>query len=207
MSKTNPFKVQSFFFRTGFEYDPGMNHTRSIFNFSRDKEAQFRFEVLEFHKRWGTKATVDAYKVSKPTVYRWKKAFKDSLGRLDSLIPTSTAPKRKRVMLVDPNIVLFIKDQREKYGRLGKEKVKPLLDEFCKEKNLETISISKIGRVIKQRGLSPKTRRIYHNASAKYSDRKLSYKLKIRHSPKTDLLAMLKLTLLPDLTTELGIMS
>ena len=85
MSKVNPFKIQSFFFRTGFGYDSGMSHTRSILRFSRNREAQFRLEVIEFQKKWGTRAALDAYKVGRATLFRWKKTLLSAQGRLEFL--------------------------------------------------------------------------------------------------------------------------
>lgn len=53
----------------------------------------------------------------------------------------------------DPRVIEFIKELRKRYPRLGKEKIKPLLDEFCSQNNLKTISISTIGRIIKKKNL------------------------------------------------------
>lgn len=53
-------------------------------------------------------------------------------------------------MFVDKEVYEFIKDLREKHPRVGKKKIKILLDEFCQKKNLECISESKIGRIIKR---------------------------------------------------------
>ena len=61
------------------------------------------------------KLTVEAFGVSKSTIYRWIKNYKSS----------SNNPK------------------------LGKEKIKVLLDELCKQHNIPTISVSSIGNIIK----------------------------------------------------------
>ena len=181
-----PTRLHSLFFGTALYNDPHMAINLSLFKFSKDQKAQFRMEVLEFHKKWGTKATFDAYRISKPTVYRWKQRLTLSLGRLDSLIPLSTAPKTKRTMKVDPKITDFISSLRTQYGHLGKEKIKPLLDEFCKTEGqgLTSVSISTIGRIIKRRSLTLTTKRTYHNPSTKWGHRKLHYKQKVKHSPK-----------------------
>jgi len=157
---------------------------RSIQSFSKSEVADLRLKVIEFHKSYGTKATRDAFPVSKATIYRWKKILKDSRGRLESLIPASTAPKRKRRMMTDPRIIGFIKVIREKRGRLGKEKIKPLLDEYCKELGIKTLSESTIGKVIKRNNLYVKTKRIYHNPIGAYRKKNISYKTKVKHSPK-----------------------
>jgi hypothetical protein len=167
-------------------YNPRMiKQIKSIMAFSRSNVAEFRLKVIEFHDKYGTKATVDAFSVSKPTVYRWKKTFKDSKEVLESLIPDSRSPKRKRVMMTHFKIIEFIKDIREKHSHLGKEKIKPLLDEYCIDNHLDSISESTIGKVIKRHNLYPKSRRIYHNPSHAHSKAKLSYKTKVKRSPKS----------------------
>ena len=119
---------------------------RSVSSFSKSDAADFRLKVIEFHKIYGTKAAISAFQVSKATVYRWKKILKDSKGRLESLIPASTSPKRKRRMNTDPRIVEFIRTLREK-RRIGKEKIKSLLDEECLKLSIKTLSESTIGNV------------------------------------------------------------
>ncbi len=103
---------------------------------------------------------------------------------LSSLIPRSRSPKRKRVMNTDFRIIEFIKSLRGKYGHLGKEKIKPLLDEYCLKENINSISESTIGKVIKRHNLYHKARRIYHNPLHRHSKAKLSYKHKVKRSPK-----------------------
>lgn len=142
-------------------------------------------EVLEFTKKWGTKAAIDAYKVSRPSIFRWKKALRDSQGLLESLIPKSRAPHSKRVMRVDPRVIEFISSLREDHPRLGKEKIKPLLDQYCQEQKMDKISISKIGRIIKKHHLFfQKAGRYYHNPEGGFAKRHISYKTRIKFSPK-----------------------
>lgn len=157
---------------------------RSISSFSKSEVADFRLRIVEFHKTYGTLATVSAFQVSKPTVYRWRKMLKDNQGRLESLIPTSTSPKHKRRMMTDHRIITFIKGIREKRGRLGKEKIKPLLDEYCEKLRIKSLSESTIGKVIKRNNLYVKSRRIYHNPNGAYRKKNISYKTRVKHSPK-----------------------
>ena len=70
-----------------------INQIISQAKFTTSQVAQFRLKAVEFHKKHGTKATTDAYGISKPTIYRWRKLLNDSGGRLASLIPKSKAPK------------------------------------------------------------------------------------------------------------------
>ncbi len=157
---------------------------RSVLFFSKSQMAETRLKIIEFHGKYGTRATVEAFEISKPTIYRWKKTLKDNLGRLESLVPASRSPKRKRVMNTNFKIIEFIKSLREQYGHLGKEKIKPLLEEYCLKENIKSISESTIGKVIKRHNLYSKSRRIYHNPLHRHSKARLSYKLKVKKSPK-----------------------
>jgi len=157
---------------------------RSILNFNSSTVAKTRLQVIEFHGKYGTEATVDAYGVSKQTIYRWKKKLNDNQGELESLIPLSRSPKTKRKMMTHPEIILFIKNLREDKPRLGKEKIKPLLDEFFREKRITPIAESTIGKVIKRHNIYPKPRRIYHNPLHNHSKAKLNYKKRVKKSPK-----------------------
>jgi putative transposase len=53
-------------------------------------------------------------------------------------------------MSVEPRIYEFIKDLKEKHLRLGKEKIKVLLDQAFQGKNLKTIASSRIGKILKR---------------------------------------------------------
>lgn len=156
---------------------------RSILSFNNSQVAETRLQIIEFHKKYGTKATIDAFLVSKSTIYRWKKTLKDNGGELDSLIPASRSPKRKRSINTHFKIIEFIKTTREQYGHLGKEKIKPLLDEYCLKDNIKSISESTIGKVIKRHNLYSKSRRIYHNPIHHHSKAKLAYKTRVKKSP------------------------
>ena len=162
-----------------------MNSIISTNRFSDSQTAQYRLKILKFHKQYGTATTKAAYEVSKATVYRWKKRFEDSQGKLQSLIPHSRSPKRKRVMETHFKVTKFIKTLREKHPRIGKEKIKPLLDEYCQQQELPTISASTIGKLIKRHNLfySP-SKRMYHNPGSGFARRKRNYKTKIKHSPQ-----------------------
>jgi len=153
--------------------------------FSKSEVARFRLEVINFYDKHGLSATIDAYGVSRATIFRWKKSLKSSGGKLESLIPKSKAPKRRRKMTTPPEIIDFIKDLREKHPRIGKEKIKPLLDEYCKERGLKTVSASTIGKIIKRYKLFySRTGRVYHNPNSKWANKGRSYRARVKRSPK-----------------------
>jgi transposase InsO family protein len=143
--------------------------------------AVLREQILVFFAQYGLQASIDAYHVSKATIYRWRKLYLTSYKEPASLIPKSRAPINRRTMRVNYRIVDFIKDIRKERGRIGKEKIKPLLDEFCRSNATNSISQSKIGRVISKFNLYNAPARVYHNGRAKAYRR---YKEKIKHAPK-----------------------
>lgn len=103
-----------------------MKILRSIYISSKEDIISFRL-VLNFHSLYGTKATMQTYGISKATIYRWK--------------------KRKRE--VSKEVEEFIISYREGYPGVGKETIKYALDNFCDLKGIKKISVSTIGRIIK----------------------------------------------------------
>jgi hypothetical protein len=160
-------------------YNVASNATNTMLQLN--SPALLREQILCFHKQYGTKATIDAYKLSKATIYRWRRLYIRSRSDVVSLIPRSKAPLNKRTMRVDYRCIEFIKNLRIKRGRIGKEKVKPLLDEYSATNNIATLSLSKIGRVIRKYNLSYSPQRLYHNGKSKPYIR---YKKKIKQAPK-----------------------
>jgi len=161
-----------------------MKYITSLSQYNQSEEAQIRNDILTFSDKHGIDATIDAYRVSRRTLFRWKRNLRKSGGRLSSLVPDSTKPKHTRSMMTHPQIISFIRDIRKKYTNLGKEKIKPLLDEYCEEKSLVPISASTIGKVIRRYHMIHKTNRYYHNPDNGFARRKVKYKRRVRRSPK-----------------------
>ena len=126
--------------------------------------AKRRLEALSFFEKHGILATIDAFKISRSTIYSWKRALKLSKHNLSSLIPKSTRPLNVRQMVVDDQILSFIRNLRENNYRLGKAKIKILLDAFCDEQSIRItkISASQVGKIIKRYNLSYPPNRAYH---------------------------------------------
>lgn len=80
--------------------------------------------------------------VSKVIIYRWNEKLNDNDRILESFMSLSKAPKRNRIMRICLKSINFIKSLQESKSHLGKEKIKSLLDDFCKEKNIISISQS-----------------------------------------------------------------
>ncbi len=112
-------------------------------------EARKRAKILVFWKKYGLKATTEAFGVSRATLFEWKKRLKDGKGRLTSLNMKDKAPRKRRVRLWPIEIIRMIKIIRSEHPNLGKEKLHPELKEWCLKQGLACPSIATIGRLIK----------------------------------------------------------
>jgi len=140
----------------------------SINRNQQDKTAQYRLKVLKHFWKHGLDSTLDAFPVSRPTIFRWQRELKISGGKLQSLIPKSTRPRRVRKMEVSTQIVDKIKSLRKKWPNLSKHKLKPLLDVYCAEIGHKTISATTIGEVIKRNNFFFKDAgKVYHDPNRK----------------------------------------
>ena len=113
-------------------------------------KAEERARILTFWKRHGDAATKEAFRVSRPTLYRWQAMLTASNGKLESLVPKSTAPKNKRKRVIPREIEDLIAAER-KMECIGKDKLAILI----KEDGVGTQSSSTVGRMIsdlKQQG-------------------------------------------------------
>ena len=119
-------------------------------------KAKNKAKILSFWAKHGLEATIDAFPVKRSTLFLWKKKLKDNNGKLEALNDQSKSPHNKRQRITDKRIEYFIIAQRTEHPRLGKDKLKPLLNDHCLKENIVSISESTIGRVIndlKEKGL------------------------------------------------------
>ena len=166
---------------------------KSMRRFSKDDVAQERLKIIEFYKEYGERATIKAFGIKRNTVFVWKKRLKESRNSLASLIPISTTPKTQRRMTTNPKIVSEIRKLREKYPRLGKDKIKPILNKYCLKEGLTPISISTIGKVIKRNNFFfQKIGRMYHNPSSKWAKNKAK-RDRVRYAPKPNTVGYLEM--------------
>jgi transposase InsO family protein len=112
------------------------------------KEANKRIKILQFYDKYGLDATIEAFSVSRRTIFRWKAILKENQGNKHSLEPKSTKPKNKRKPTTPKVIIDEIKKLREKHPNIGKAKLYVMLKPWCKKNNLSLPSESTIGRLI-----------------------------------------------------------
>lgn len=156
----------------------------SLRKYSESEVAQQRMKVIRFYEEYGEKATKEAFGADRKVISRWRKKLKDSGGKLMSLIPLSTRPRKVRRSTIPNEIIQTIKSLREEHPKLGKEKIKPLLDEYCRQKGLKTVSEPSIGNIIKRHQFFfQKTGRVYHNPDSKWARKgtKKDKRLKVKH--------------------------
>lgn len=117
-------------------------------------------------------------------MHNFKLYLTQSQGILSFLIPKSRKPKRMRQMNTDARLLEMISELRKLHPRIGKRKIKPLLDKYAIGLGIKPIAVDTIGKVIKRNHLFyQKQGRIYHNPSSKCATKKINYKTKVKHSP------------------------
>jgi len=143
-------------------------------------KAEERARILTFWKKHGNMATREAFRVSRPTLFRWQQRLDEGGGKLESLVPKSTAPKTKRKRLI-PKAILDLIIKERSHERIGKEKIARLL----KDDKIAVISPSTVGRMLhdlKKQGKLPAPVRISLNGkTGKLIERKpKAYRQKLR---------------------------
>jgi transposase InsO family protein len=132
------------------------------------KEATKRIKIIEFWKRHGLEATTEAFGARKSSLYAWTKRLRENGGKTESLNPGKQARKRQNKREIHPQLLMEIKRLRlEVCPNMGKEKIKIKLDTHSKENNLPIYSVSKIGRIIKERKIYHHRQKFYHNGKLK----------------------------------------
>ena len=160
----------------------------SLRRFSEDEVAQERMKIIKFYEKHGEQATKEAFGADRKVISRWRQKLVKGQGRLSALIPTSTRPHHTRTPLTDQRIIGWISKQREDHPRIGKEKLKPDLDEYCRSTGVSTASVSTIGNIIKRHQFfyQQSNWRVYHNPNSAWARKAVRKKkrLRIKHSPK-----------------------
>lgn len=139
------------------------------------EQAKERCRILAFWEKHGDTATVEAFKVSRRTLFRWQKKLKAEGGKLEGLNARNTAPKRRRERKIPDVIKNFILKERKYDPQLSKDKLAVLM----REDKVANLSASTVGRMLndlKKRGvlsnpvklsLSGKTGRLIERKSLK----------------------------------------
>jgi transposase InsO family protein len=110
--------------------------------------AQRRLEILHFWQRHGLEATLDAFQLSRRTLYLWRAKLNAEGGNVAALAPRSTAPRRRRQRQWPAALLAEIRRLRTVHPNLAKEKLHVLLVPFAAARQLPCPSARTIGRLI-----------------------------------------------------------
>ena len=141
-----------------FSVNRGVKGSRTLqeyairFAYMISETAKSRARILTFWKKYGLAATVDAHGVHRRTLFNWQKRLRGDKGKLESLNSRSKAPKVKRRRLWSPSVIEEVKRLRFEHQNLGKEKLHPLLKEYCNTHRLTCPKPKTIGRIFKDLG-------------------------------------------------------
>ena len=142
--------------------------------------AQKRIKILLFWEKYGTLATKEAFNVSRPTLFRWKKELEDNHGRLDALNKKSTAPKGRRKRVIPEPVKNFIIKERQFDPHLSKNKLAILM----KEDVIANLSASTVGRMLgdlkKQGVLRKETKLSYYAKTGTFREKSMVKRTKLR---------------------------
>ena len=130
-----------------------MNISYDLSQYINHPEVVKKVHIVTFFDTYGLTVTKDAFKIGRSTIFLWRRKIKEGKGSLLDLINKSKKPYNTRRMYVNEKIYEFIRNLREEIPRIGKDKIKVLLDEYCRDNNILSVSSSKIGKIIKRNNL------------------------------------------------------
>jgi transposase InsO family protein len=140
-------------------------------------------KILEHWKKYGLESTISAFEKSERTLWNWKGRLEANSGKPEALNPGRRTPQKKRRRIWDDRILEEIRRLRsaEEHPNLGKEKIYPLLEDFCDSEGLgECPKPKTIGRLIKDMGgLRTFPQKVSHFGKVKRVNRK-----KVLRKPK-----------------------
>lgn len=156
-------------------------HNRALrWTYMVTSKAKLKLDALLFWEKHGLSATMDAFHVSRRTLFLWKKQFQEGRKKPEALNERSKAPKNKRIRSWPLELLQEIKRQRMEHPNLGKEKLQILLKPFCLQHSIPIPSASTVGRLINDMGgLRVFPQKVSHFGKVKRANRK-----KVQRKPK-----------------------
>ncbi|MDR1244806.1 MAG: hypothetical protein LBJ98_02380 [Endomicrobium sp.] len=103
----------------------------------KSQETKYRKSVIEHYEEYGLGSRLDAYKISRATLYNWQKKYLE-IG-IYGLIKGLRSPKKKRCSKVPLEVKEYICKYRDQHKGVRKECIKPELDRFCCENGFKGI--------------------------------------------------------------------
>lgn len=116
------------------------------------EKALQKAKIILFAEKHGHKIALEAFSLKSRTLYHWKRLWKQGGKKPEALNEKKRIPKNKRKRSWPEELIAEIKRIRWEHPNLGKDKIHPILQRFCKEKNLQCPKAKTIGRLIKDCG-------------------------------------------------------
>ena len=113
-----------------------------------ETEAQRRYRILSFWRNHGLQATLDAFRVSRRTLFNWQSRLAGEGGNMAALASQSRASRHRRQRQWPASVLAEIRRLRKQHPNLGKEKIHVLLSAFCATRQLACPAPRTIGRII-----------------------------------------------------------
>ena len=120
---------------------------------------------------------MEAFQVSRRTLFRWQKKLEKSLGKLEGLNTGNTAPKKRRKREIPEKVKDFILNERKYDPNLSKDKLAVLM----KEDGIADLSASTVGRMmndLKRQGVLRKEVKLSYHAKTDSHHEKMKLKRK-----------------------------
>lgn len=110
-------------------------------------------KIIIHWQKYGIKSAMDAFSISRRTLFNWKSSLKKGKGKIESLNPGNRAPKNKRKRLWDVRILEEIRRLRDEHPNLGADKIYPLLLDYTDTEDISRCpKSSTIERIIQDMG-------------------------------------------------------
>lgn len=141
-----------------FNINRGVRGSRTLqenalrFAYMITEEAKRRARILTFWKAYGSKATKEAFGISRTTLFRWQAVLKKKKGKLEALNVGNRAPRHRRKRVIPEVVQATIVRERYFDPQLGKDKLAHVIQE---DVGIE-LSPSTVGRMLtdlKQQGV------------------------------------------------------
>lgn len=145
------------------------------FRYMITEQAKERCRILAFWEKHGDTPTMEAFKVSRRTLFRWQKKLETSLGKLEGLNKGSTAPKKRNKRLIPQKVQDFILEERKFDPHLSKDKLAVLM----REDGVANLSASTVGRMLndlKRQGVLRKVVKLSYHAKTDSHHEKTRFK-------------------------------
>jgi len=112
-----------------------------------------KYKILRHFWDYGIDSTIDAFEISRATLFRWQKKYVEGHYSKDNLKDKSRKPRNYKRSTVDTRIIQFIQKERLLHLGFGQRKLKPLIDQYIRDNpdlHISTISTDTIARIIKK---------------------------------------------------------